>query len=66
METLADLAVMNDSNIIILSETHLKPEVRDSEIKWKGFYVFISEREDRSHGGAYLYIYFFWMWPKKI
>ena len=55
MDTLADIAVMEDSNIIILSETHLKPEVGDCEIKVDRFNVFRSDREDKSHGGMLIY-----------
>ena len=52
MDTLADMAKVNYLNIIILTESHLKPEIGDSEVRVNGFNVYRSDREGKSHGGV--------------
>ena len=44
-------------NFISLTETHLKPDVQNSEIHIEGFTPYRSDRVERNNGGAMIYIH---------
>ncbi len=51
-----DMAHEYKAKFIALTETHLRPDVLDSEIQLPGYTVNRSDRLNRSHGGVLLYI----------
>ena len=53
---LSDLAMQTNAPFICLTETHLTPNILDAEISISGYYLFRSDRKDRSHGGVAIYV----------
>ena len=53
---LQDLATMSNAPFILLTETHLNPEILDAEIHIKNYTLFRSDRVGRSHGGVCTYV----------
>ncbi len=51
------MALTQNVKFIALTETHLQPDILDSEIKIEGFTPYRSDRTERSHGGVILYIH---------
>ena len=41
---------------IVLTETHLTPDIMDSEIRIPGYNLFRKDRCKRSHGGVAIYV----------
>jgi hypothetical protein len=54
--TLADMATVENSVLIALTETWLTPGHLDSEVRIPGFNIHRADRVGKSHGGAALYV----------
>ena len=55
MNFLTDLSVINNSQTITMTESHLSDQIKDCEINIPGFDVHRSDRCDRSNGGVVIY-----------
>ena len=54
---LRDCAVISNSPFIVLTETHLKPEILDSEVKIEGYSLYRADRgPEKTHGGCAIYL----------
>ena len=53
---LQDLAISTNSPFILLTETHLNPEILDAEIQIRNYNLYRSDRAGRSHGGVCIYV----------
>ena len=53
---LGDLASTSNAPWIVLTETHLSPQILDAEIKIRNYFLFRQDREGRSHGGCGIYL----------
>ena len=53
---LSDFAYEHSIEILALTESHLSQDTMDSEISISGYNIHRSDRVDRSHGGAIIYI----------
>ena len=54
---LHDCAVASNSPFIVLTETHLKPEILDSEVKIEGYSLYRTDRgPEKTHGGCAIYL----------
>ena len=57
MKYLRDTAIESNAPFIALTETHLKPEILDPEVKIDGWSLFRSDRgPGKSHGGVAIYL----------
>jgi len=54
---LKDIVQQYNVKFLTLTETHLKPEILDSEIHVEGYAPFRSDRTNRSHGGVITYVH---------
>ena len=53
---LQDLANVSNAPFILLTETHLNPQILDAEIHLKNYTLYRSDRVGRSHGGVCTYV----------
>ena len=54
---LRDTAIQSNAPFIALTETHLKPEILDAEVKIEGWSLYRSDRgPGKSHGGVAIYL----------
>ena len=53
---LQDLAHVSNAPFILLTESHLNPQIMDAEIQIKNYTLYRSDRLNRSHGGVCTYI----------
>ena len=54
---LRDTAIQSNAPFIALTETHLKPEIQDAEVKIEGWSLYRSDRgPGKSHGGVAIYL----------
>ena len=53
---LAELAEENNAGIVVLTESHLKEDIRDAEIKIDEFEIFRTDREAYKNGGVIIYV----------
>ena len=53
---LQDLALVSNAPFIVLTETHLNPNIVDAEIHLKNYTLYRSDRVGRSHGGVCTYV----------
>ena len=52
-----DTALESNAPFIVLTETHLKPEILDAEVKIEGYSLYRADRgPDRTHGGVAVYL----------
>ena len=57
MKYLQDTAIESNAPFIALTETHLKPEILDSEVKIDGWSLYRTDRgPGKSHGGVAIYL----------
>ena len=54
---LSDICTDDDIKIIILTESHLKNEIKDEEIKINNFQIYRTDRTKRTRGGVCVYIH---------
>lgn len=52
---LEEIGNENNSALICLTESHLKNEIRDAEIKIEGYEIFRADRPNRKKGGVLIY-----------
>lgn len=53
---ITETALEQDLMLIALTESHLRPEVRDAEVRVKNYTSFRRDRNTRSHGGVITYV----------
>ena len=53
---LAELAEENNAGIVVLTESHLKEDIRDAEIKIDELEIFRTDREAYKNGGVIIYV----------
>ena len=54
---LRDTAIQSNAPFIVLTETHLKPEISDAEVAIKGWSLYRADRGPlKSHGGVAIYL----------
>ena len=51
-----DLAILTNAPFILLTETHLNPDILDAELQIKNYSLYRSDRVGRSHGGVCIYV----------
>ena len=55
MDFLSDTALLKGANILCLTESHLSDDIKDCEVKIKGYDIHRSDRIRTSHGGVVIY-----------
>lgn len=55
MDTLSNLASINEANDILMMVSHLNDEIKDSEIRIDNNSIQRSDRNGRSHGGVVIF-----------
>ena len=57
MKYLRDTAIESNAPFIALTETHLKPDILDPEVKIEGWSLYRTDRgPGKSHGGVAIYL----------
>ena len=55
IQVISDMACINDSAVIALTETHLNDEINNAEIEINGYDSHRCDRSHKSHGGVIIY-----------
>ena len=50
------MSILENANMILLTESHLNGEINDCEVAINGFNIHRCDREYKSHGGVMMYI----------